>query len=95
MKAVVMTSEEIEQKYGMSKAELDVLSDDAEKGIFHGEPRGEVIRGQGRPRLSDEDLVTITFKVPRSKRAAADARAAELGETRSDFMREALDAALG
>lgn len=89
-----MTSGEIEQTYGMPKSELDRLADDAEKGIFHGECRGEVVRGQGRPRLADEDLVTITFKVPRSKRAAADARAAELGESRSDFMRAALDAAL-
>lgn len=89
-----MSLEEIERRFGVAAAEAERMSQDAERGILHGRPRGDVIRGQGRPRLSDEDLVPITFKVPLSKRAAVDAMAASRGESRSDLMRDILDAAL-
>lgn len=48
----------------------------------------------GATPLADEELVTIAFKVPRSQRDALDRKAASLKETRSQFLRDALDRAL-
>ena len=73
--------------------EIERLGEAAEQGEHPGTP-GEFIVSPGRPRLSDEDLVTIAFKVPRSHRDALDRRAEAQGETRSQFMREALERAL-
>ena len=73
--------------------EIERLGEAAERGEYLGTP-GEFIVSPGRPRLSDEDLVTIAFKVPRSHRDALDRRAEAQGETRSQFMREALERAL-
>ena len=73
--------------------EIERLGEAAERGEYPGTP-GEFIVSPGRPRLSDEDLVTIAFKVPRSHRDALDRRAEAQGETRSQFMREALERAL-
>lgn len=48
---------------------------------------GEIVRG--RPRMSTEPLVVLSFKVPKS-RAEQITRAAKVnGETRSGFLREA------
>lgn len=54
-----------------------------------------VVSPQGRPPLCDEELVTVAFKIPRSYRDRLDEKAASQHETRSQFMRAALEAALG
>lgn len=73
--------------------EIECLGQAAERGEYPGTP-GEFIISPGRPRLSDEELVTIAFKVPRSHRDALDRMAEAQGETRSQFMRETLEKAL-
>ena len=78
----------------LTEDDIERMAQAAEAGDYPGVPGEWVVRPQGRPPLCDEELVTITFKVPRSQRDAADARAASLGETRSLFMRAALAAAL-
>ncbi len=80
---VVLTDEDFER-----------MSEQAAAGEYPGTPGKWVLRPQGRPRLSDEELVTITFKVPRSMRAEVDVRAGARGESRSEFMRSAVHAAL-
>lgn len=74
--------------------DFDLLAEAAERGDYPGEPGAWVVRPQGRPAMCEEELVTIACKVPRSKRDAIDRRAKSLGETRSDFMRGALEKAL-
>ncbi|MBW3094358.1 CopG family transcriptional regulator [Bifidobacterium sp. 64T4] len=71
--------------------DFERMSDQAAKGDYPGAPGEWVVRPQGRPALSDEELVSITFKVPRSQRDALDAKAESCGKTRSQFMREALN----
>lgn len=73
---------------------MDRIAEDAERGILPGKPGKYLIGPPGRPRLSDEDLVTVAFKVPRSKREEMDEAAARRDQTRSEFLRDALDAAL-
>ena len=85
---IVMTSKEIEAKYGMTVAELDVLSEDAEKGILHGEIRETLA---GRPLMFGEEMKQVGFKEPVRKVAAIDARAKQLGMKRSDYLRQLVD----
>ena len=46
---------------------------------------------QGRPLKFNEELQSVTFKVPVRKLAAIDQRAAERGISRSDYLRNLLD----
>lgn len=73
---------------------IEELAEQAEKGIYPGETVEVVIAPPGRPPLCDEELVTVAFKVPRSYRDKLDAKAKSLNETRSQFLRDALVAAL-
>lgn len=78
----------------LTDEDFERMAEEAERGEYPGTPGVWVVRPQGRPHLSDEELVTIAFKVPRSQRDALDRKAASRKETRSQFMREALDRAL-
>lgn len=48
----------------------------------------------GRPRYSDEDLGTVIFKAPLSRIAAMERKASELGVSKSQFMRDAMEKAM-
>lgn len=48
----------------------------------------------GRPRYCDEELGTVTFRAPKSKIEAMERKAKELGVSKSQFLRDALDAAI-
>ena len=85
---IVMTSREIEEKYGMAAAELDALPRDAENGVFHGEVRETVA---GRPLMFGEETKQVGFREPVRKIAAIDARADQLGMRRSDYLRHLVD----
>jgi len=78
----------------ITNAEIEELALAAERGEYPGEPGEWVVRPQGRPKLCDEELVTIAFKIPRSQRDSLDRAAALNNETRSQFIRSALAAAL-
>lgn len=62
-----------------------------ERGEIPGTPGKIVV---GRPRISAEDLATITFKLPKSQVAALDETAKRAGETRSQFLRSLVSEAL-
>lgn len=73
---------------------IEELASQAERGEYPGKPGRIVVAPPGRPKLCDEELVTVAFKVPRSYRDRMDERAAMRHETRSQFLRHALEAAL-
>ncbi len=85
---VVMTSKEIEEEYGMSAKEIESLSEDAEKGILHGEVRETIA---GRPLMFGEEMKQVGFKEPVRRIAAIDARAKQLGMKRSDYLRHLVE----
>lgn len=70
---------------------LDEWAEACERGEYPGTP-GEIV--VGRPRISVEDLATITFKLPKSQVAALDETAKRAGETRSQFLRSLVNDAL-
>ena len=45
----------------------------------------------GRPREFDEELRSVTFRLPASRLAALEAAAARTGRSRSDLLRDAVD----
>lgn len=73
---------------------IEEWAEQAEQGNYPGKPGAFMVSPPGRPRLSDEELVTVAFKIPRSYRDLLDKKAADKHETRSQFMRNMLDAAL-
>lgn len=75
----------------LNDADFERMSDEAVAGRYPGEPGMWIVRPQGRPAISDEELVSVTIKLPRSQRDALDQKAASLNETRSQFVRKTLN----
>ena len=69
---------------------LDRMAEEYERGTWSG--HGRV--AQGRPRIYDEDMETVSFRIPKSRIAAIEAVAEKRGESKSEFFRGAIDAAL-
>ena len=76
--------------YSLTDEDFDQLGEACERGEYPGEPGEWIVRPQGRPALSDEPLVSVNVKFPKSMVAAIDSRSAN----RSDFIRKAVAAAL-
>jgi len=70
---------------------LDDLAGEYEKGTWGGHSGAVRL---GRPRFGDEKLVSISLKISPSSLAIVDRKAEEQGESRSDFLRDAIDKAL-
>ncbi len=73
---------------------FEKLSNEAAQGNYPGTPGEWVIRPQGRPKLSEEELVTIAFKVPASQRERIDVLAKRENKTRSQFIRSIVNSAI-
>lgn len=82
-----MGQNELEGMFGVTGDQIAEWDAMAERGILPGEASGKVVRGPGRPQMCGEDLVSVTFRVPRSQRDAIDRRARSLNESRSEFLR--------
>lgn len=66
---------------------FDEMAKEYEEGAWSG--IGEVT--MGRPKLYDEDLETISFRLPKSRIAAVEAVAKKRGISKSEFYRRAID----
>ena len=89
-----MAEYKLKDGHVLTDDDFEALAKRAEVGDYPGTPGTWIVRPQGRPSLSDEDLVTIAFKIPRSQREVLDQKAASRNETRSQFLREMLGKAL-
>lgn len=74
----------------LTDEDIDRLAEACERGEYPGEPGEWIVRPKGRPPISDETLVSVSVKFPRSMVAAMDAT----GSSRSEFIRKAVAAAL-
>ena len=70
---------------------LDKMAKRYEDGTWSGKMGKLVV---GRPSLADEDVKSISFRLPVSKISIMDARAANRGETRSEFIRSVIETEL-
>mgnify|MGYP002518605003 CR=1 FL=1 len=89
-----MTSYKIKGGAILTDSDIETLAEQAEQGSYPGTPGDWIVRPKGRPALANEPLVTLTVKVTPSMRAALDNKAAESGETRSQFLRSILEKAI-
>lgn len=74
----------------LKEEDIPAICENIEKGVFPGENwSGEPIAG--RPLKFGEEMKQVGFKEPLNKIAAIDARAAQLGMKRSDYLRHLVD----
>lgn len=86
---VTMSRKEYDRKIGFTEEQLDKMAEEYENGTWDASHLGKVV--MGRPSLADEEVKPITFRLPVSKIAALDRRAAREGRTRSEELRLAVD----
>ncbi|MCI8424545.1 MAG: toxin-antitoxin system antitoxin subunit [Adlercreutzia sp.] len=80
-----MNREKMNELLGMTEEQVEELAASFEEGRWNREEYGRP--RIGRPALFDEPMRPITFKETPAVIAAIDARAAQLGATRSDYLR--------
>ena len=85
-----MNTEDLEKKFNVTEEELDKLAEQYESGNW---PEGHTVL-LGRPRISDEDLVSVTIKLPKTQLEAIDNGAKHEGKSRSAYMRNLLKLAM-
>lgn len=74
----------------LGEEDVEAICENIEKGVFPGkEWSGETV--VGRPLKFGEEMKQVGFKEPLNKIAAIDARAAQLGMKRSDYLRHLVD----
>lgn len=71
----------------LDDATLDAMAKEYEDETWSG--AGEV--SPGRPRLYDEDMETVSFRLPRSRISAIEAVTKKSGMSKSEFYRRAVD----
>ena len=81
------TPEQLEEMFGVTSEQIKQWDIDASNGILPGEAAGPVEYGPGRPLMFDEEMKQVGFKEPPRVIALIDARAAELGMKRSEYLR--------
>ena len=86
-----MNRDEINALFRTNDDQLDKKAEEYEHGNWEGDTERIT---PGRPKLYDEDLETISFRLPQSRIDAIDAASKRRGESRSEFIRRALDKAL-
>ncbi|MDR1088559.1 MAG: ribbon-helix-helix domain-containing protein [Coriobacteriales bacterium] len=84
-----MNKKELHTKFGVTDEQLDAWAAEYENESWDGLSFGTII--QGRPRIYNEELKTITVKVPVSRIAAIQHAASKNGMSRSEFVRQAID----
>ena len=84
-----MSNDELHSKFGVTNEQLDTWAAEYESESWNKMVFGQIV--QGRPRLCDEELKSITVKVPASRVAAIQNIASKNGLSRSEFLRQAID----
>lgn len=80
-----MNREAMNKELGMTEEELDTLAASFEEGTWSRSEYGKP--GAGRPAVFGEAMRPVTFKETPTVIAAIDERAAQLGASRSDYLR--------
>ena len=86
-----MNRDQMNVAFGVTDEQLESLAADYESGDWKGR-LGPVV--QGRPRLYEEEMRTVSFRIPASRLQAIDAHAERNGKSRSEVLRQAIDDAL-
>lgn len=74
----------------LTDGQLDEMAKEYENGTWEGHDEVTL----GRPRLYDEDMETVSFRIPRSRIAAVEDASRRCGITKSEFFRQAIERGL-
>ena len=88
---MIMDRKEVNNYFNVDDQMLDSMAAEYEKGSWHG---GVGPIKAGRPHISDEDLTTISVRLPQSLLRTIDLKAKSKKENRSQFLRDTLIRAL-
>ena len=88
MNSVTISGKDAQSKYGLSPADIDVLEEQASRGILPGDPGSASV---GRPMKFGAPLRMVGFKETAETIEAMDCRASSLGLSRSDYLRYLID----
>ena len=83
-----MDREELNRMFGLTEEQLNAMAAEYEEETWEGGLTDVV---HGRPKLYDEDMETVSFRLPKSRRAAVEAVTRRLGISKSEFFRNAID----
>jgi hypothetical protein len=83
------TRDEINAKFGVTEDQLDAWAAEYDNEMFDPVDLGATTLG--RPKLYNEDLETVSFRLPLSRIDAVEQTAKRLGISKSDFFRRAID----
>jgi hypothetical protein len=83
-----MDRKRLNELFGVTDEQLDTEAKEYEDGTWDA-PMGKTIRG--RPSIANEEIRLITVRLPLSKVLALEKRAVDMGGTRSQALREAVD----
>ncbi len=84
------SKKELEKLFEVSGEALEAMEAKAGEGLLPGEPVGEVLRGPGRPKLSNENTEVLSVKLPAGLKAQLAQRAAENDVPVSVYVRKVL-----
>lgn len=84
-----MDRAKLNEMFEVTEKQLNQWSEEYETDAVSSGDFGKVMLG--RPRICDDKLVSVTFKVSPSSLAAFDACARKRGESRSEALRNAVD----
>jgi hypothetical protein len=84
-----LQAKELEARFRVTNEQIETWAAGCEQGIYPGKGVGKIIIG--RPFLFGEELKPVTFKETKQKIAAIDRKAASLGQSRSDYLRNLVD----
>jgi len=84
-----MSQDKLYEKFGVNPEYLEASAAEYENPSWEKMQFGKIT--QGRPRVSDEPLRTVTVKVPESRIFAIKSAAEKRGVSRSAFLRQAID----
>lgn len=83
-----MERKDINELLGVTEEDLERECSQYESGTWEGGLRNVTL---GRPRLYDEDMSTVSFRLPASQQRAVAAASERLGISKSEFFRNAID----
>lgn len=84
-----MNNKELHEKFDVTAEQLDAWADEYEGADWSHMRFGAIVNG--RPKVAEEPLDSITIRVPHSRVVAMKKIQQESGMTKSDFVRRAID----
>lgn len=85
------SAKDLEKMFDVTEEQIASWDEMACEGNLPGIPAGEITRGPGRPKITDEDLVMMSFRITKSQKNELEKKSREKGITVSTYIRDVID----